>query len=211
MANNQFNLSQEQARVLINSAPTTFNLATFTPTASTFKLTEEVLKKELFACAKTYISDFTTLTLEVNRKTGAITAYVWLSKNSSHLQDNATNSERSAIRKPIIRYSKEIKEFMDKFCDSDKRRTFIDENSNELVGIEIRIDLMLRVIFDESGAAYQEKYGTRNRFRTKIELTAFFKKSDESNFGKLNYVKVEKKLASDVLQHDPKPRKSHRI
>lgn len=205
---NEKTLTPEQTKVLIQSAPTTFNLSSFTPTASVFKLTKDVLRSELLKQAKSYISDFSNLTLEINNKTGAIFAFVWLPNDSPHIRDNSTITEGTVIKKPIYRYSKEMKEFMDKFCESNDKRTFSDENNSPLVGIKIRIDVMLRIIFDESGYECQKRYGTQNKIRSRISLTAHFKKGTDSNFGDLKYIEVVKKLSSDVVQMDPRPKKS---
>lgn len=207
-------ITPEQVNDLVESSITTFNVGGFAPSASVFRLVPEQLKSQLLTCARTFIKDAKTVTLEVDYKHGSVGAFVWLPENSPNIQDVSTMSENSAVRKAIHRYSQALKEFMDRFSPEDSKRPFKDENGMKLVGIPVMIEKMLYIIFDKNGNQFRNTYGTQNEIRTKIRLSATFSKSDDNDhraYGKLRYVEVYKGLDNDVIQREPRAQKSQKF
>jgi len=193
-----------------NILPTAFNIAGLAPTASVFRLTSDQIKREVLAVARTFIGEFTDCTLEFNNKTGAVYTYLWLPNNSTHLRDTSTMDGNSAIKKPIFRYSNDIKEFMAKFCRKDNQRTFNDENGMGKAAIEVEIIRFMQIIFDNDGSQYNKQFGGR-KMRTDISLTANFRKGDNNKFGAFTFLQIEKKVQSELTQLEPKPKKSYSI
>lgn len=213
-ANNGMEQNREENRGNKRVFPipvTAFNSAGFAPVSSTYKLTEDQIKKEVLAVAKRYISDFKTATLEFNYKNGAVISFVWLNSNSEHLRDSSTMSEKSAIRKPITRYSKELKEFMDKFCLKDNRRIFPDERGSGVVGIVVDLRKIFRILFDDEGFQYSKENGNPTRTKSFIKLTANYHKGDNYRFGRFKYLEIEKSLASALAQGEPKATRSYKV
>ncbi len=193
-----------------NILPTAYNIAGLAPTASIFRLTSDQIKREVLAIARTFIPEFTDCTLEFNNKTGMVYTYLWLPNNSSHLRDTSTMDGNSAIKKPIFRYSNEIKEFMGKFCRKDNQRTFNDENGMGKAAVEVEIIRFMQIIFDNDGSQYTKQFGGR-KIRTDISLTANFRKGDNNRFGAFTFLQIEKKVQSELTQLEPKPKKSYSI
>ncbi len=193
-----------------NILPTAYNIAGLAPTGSVFKLNQDQLKKEILTVAKTFIPEFTDCTLEFNNKNGIIYAYVWLLSDSKHLRDSSPMEGNSAIRKPIYRFSKEIKEFMGKFCRKGNERTFSDDRGPGKVAIEVEIIRFMQIIFDTDGSQYSKTFSAR-RMRTEIALTANFRKGSNGRMGAFTFLQIEKRLQSEVSQMEPKPKRSYNI
>lgn len=201
--NTQRNEEQrEEAHMMITS----FNSGGFAPVASTFQLTPNQLKAEILAIAQSFISDFTDCTIDTNRNTGTVYAYVWIANNSEHVRDNSTMDANSAIKKPIPRYSKEFKEFMDKFCRGDKR-TYPDDRGLGKLALDVDILRFINIIFDRYGNEYSKKYGGRPQ-KTEVGITAHFGKSENGKFGNLRYISIQKSTYNSNRSTEPRPKKS---
>jgi len=203
-------ISPQKMEHLVKLAPPSYSVSGYLPTSATWKLTPEQVKSIIMRIAKSFISDVKEVTLEVNHKNGNVSALVWIPNDSKHLRDNTTMSDISAIKRPIIRYSAEIREFMDKFCADDKKRTLNEESGLPIVGIEVLIERFLKIEFDESGEQFAREFGG-NKIRTKLSLYARFSKGENSDFGKLRYIQVEKHIKSDLDKFEPKPKKSYNV
>lgn len=203
-------MTAEKFEHLKKMAPPVYSISGYMPTTGTWKLTPEQIKSIVARIAKGFLSDISDVTLDVNHKNGRVAALVWIPSDSKHLRDTTTLSEISAIRKPIVRYSSELKEFMDKFCANDCKRTVNEESGLPVVGIEVLLERFLRIEFDENGEQFAREFGT-GKFKTKLTLFAHFVKGDNSEFGKLRYIQVEKSIKSDFDRFEPKPKKSFNV
>lgn len=198
-----------QNDLLTRIAATAYNTAGFAPVASTFKLTEPQIKTQVLNVAQGFISEIKMVTLDVNNKNGTVCAAVWLPKDSSHLRDTSTMNDNSAIKKPIMRYSKELKEFMDKFCFNDQKRTFSDEGGLPLVCIFVQLDRFFKIIFDDNGNEFRRKFGATGNLNTKLDLSAHFgPMGSDGRYGKFQYIRVKKYSTSDLNQLEPRARRS---
>ena len=108
----------------------------------------------------------------------------------------------------MIKFSPALKEYMDKFCDKDKRRIFNEERNLPLAGIEVRIDAFMRIEFDENGYQFGVTFGENYKRKTIIELTSNFSKGDDGRFGKLMYIQVKKCVKDRLRTATPKPKRS---
>lgn len=188
-------------------AALSYNPAGFLPSAAIFRVTLSQLKPAVLDFAKTFLSDIQNVTFITNPKSGEISTFVWLPADSKHLRDTSTMDERSAVKLPIIRYSPDLKTFMDRFCHSDHRRTISEENGLNLAGIQIDLARIAKLIFDENGVKFSNDCGVQ-RTPANIRLTANFEKGDGVNFGRLRYLEVVKSTRTGLEEVEPKPKKS---
>lgn len=194
-----------------NLMPTAFTISGLAPTSSTFRLTPDQLKRETLAIAKTFLSDFTDCTLD-HSNNGMLVAYLWLPQDSKHLTEQVGADSGTIIKKPIFRYSNEIREFMDKFCRKDNKRTFNEDRpSGGIPKVALEVDLMrfMEILFDTNGYQYSKVSNSRAT-RTSLMLRANFTK-DGNKFGTFSYLTVEKSLQNNFVKTEPTPRKSYKL
>lgn len=205
------NPDQPAVTALVESSITSYNIGGFTPVMSVFRLVPDQLKKILFECTKSFLSDVRMVTLDIDYTKGIIGAFAWIPDDSDSIRDTSTLSDKSAIRKPIYRYSQQLREFMDRFCPNDSKRIFKDENNMHLMGIPILVDRMLMIVFDANGDKFAKEYDMRDPVKTRIRLLATFAKGDDTTtYGKFRYLEVQKAIKSDLLQREPKAKKSYK-
>lgn len=186
----------------------TYSQNGYAPCKAEWELTPEqvidIIKKQ----AKAFLDDVDQVTLDINYRNGHIAAFVWIPKASRHVCNNDLKNSNSAINRSMIRYSKEIKEFFDKFCFENEKRVISADDGVPLVGIRVAIEKFMKIEFDENGTQYAEKYGTKNQRKTDLVLTSYFGKGDDGRFGKLLYITVGKKLRNRFSGYAPKPKRS---
>lgn len=186
-----------------------FSQSGYAPSKTEWELTPDqvidIVKKQ----SKAFIDDVDQVTLDVNYHNGRISAFVWIPKNSRHVCNNELRNSNSAINRSMTRYSKEIKEFMDKFCFENEKRIISADEGVPLVGVRVAIERFMKIEFDENGIQYAERYGTKNQRKSIITLTGYYAKGDEGRFGKLQYIVVSKRLKTRFSGYNPKPKRSY--
>lgn len=207
MANTK-NLTAEQQELLMKIASTSYSVSGYPPVSSTWKLTEDQIRSIIKKHTKAWLDDVSDVTLDINHKTGMIYAYVWIPKNSKHITDNELNTGNSAINRTMLKYSNQMKEFMEKFCAKDRRRVFSEERNLPLAGVEVMIEAFMKIEFDENGFEYGRQFGEMNKKKTQLALQCNYAKDDDGRFGKLLYVRVDKSVKSSFNNLSPKPKKS---
>lgn len=202
--------SEKKTRRLIDSAITAFSVSGYAPSESTWCFTPEQVIDIVTTYTKAYLEDLSDVDLDINYKTGEIAAFVWIPDNSRHICNNELKNSRSAINRKLYKHSKEINEFMDKFCLPSDKRIYKEETGLPKVGIRVQIDRFMRLELDDSGNEYAKAFGDRYRRNTRIMLQGIFSKGDDGRFGKLNYIKVTKSLKSSFgVSRKPRPKRSY--
>ena len=161
----------------------TYSMSSYAPCEAGWQLTKSQICDIIKNQTKAFLDDVQTVTLEINHKSGMISAFVWIPRNSRHICNNDLKGNNSAINRSMTRYSSEIKEYMKKFCLDGDARIVQEEDGMPLAGIRVAIDRFMKIEFDENGNQYAEKYGTKNQKKARIELTCNFKKGDDGRFG----------------------------
>ena len=202
-------LTEAQQQQLVKIGGTSYSISGYPPVSSTWKLTPDQICSIIKNITKSYLNDVTDVTLDINHKTGAVYAYVWIPKNSHHVCDNELSGGQSAIHRTMIKYSPQLKEFMEKFCAKDRRRIFNEERNLPVCGIEVLIEAFMKIEFDETGYEYGKQFGEMNKKKTQIILTSNFTKEDSGKFGKLMYIEVKKTLKTAYNSMLPRPKKSY--
>ena len=202
-------LTENQQEQLVKIAPTAYSTSGFPPVASEWKLTYDQVCSIIKKHTKAWLDDVQDVTLEHNRKNGALYAYVWIPNNSSHICDTTLSGGNSAINRTMRKYSAPMKEYMEKFCAKDRRHVFSAEGSVQLSGLEIMLDKIMKIEFDESGYEYGRQFGENNKKKTKVVLTCNYSKEDDGKFGKFLYLQVDKSLKSSFSSITPRPKKSY--
>ena len=193
---------------LTKYAAISYNPAGFLPSAVTYRVTLSQLKPVALKFIKEFLDEVENVTFITNPKSGEISTFVWLPVDSKHLRDNSTMKDNSAIKMPIIRYSNDLKEFMDRFCHNDQKRTINEEGGMRLAGIQIDLARVAKIMFDENGIKFNKDF-SGSKVPTSIRLTANFEKgTDGHNFGKLRYLEVTKSTRTGLEEAEPRPKKS---
>lgn len=202
------NLSSELQEQLVQMAPTSYSISGHPPVSSSWMYTPDAVCDIIRTHTLPLLKDLSDVTLEVNHKTGAVYAYVWLPNNSKNICDNELNSGHSAINRTMTKFSPALKEFMEKFCEKDKRRIFREEGNLPLAGIEVRIDKFMEIELDVNGFQFGKLFGDAFKKKTKIDLICDFTKGDDGRYGKLTYIRATKSLRNRLRRATPKPRRS---
>jgi hypothetical protein len=206
--NNQSSNNPGSRDLLTKFAAITYNAAGFLPSKVTFNVTLSQLKPIVLKSVQEFVDEIQNVTFITNSKSGEIATFVWLPSDSKHLRDTSTLKDNSAIKLPITRYSSELKEFMERFCHPENKRTINEEGGMRLAGIQIDLARVMRIIFDEQGTKFSKDFNYPKVY-TNIRLTANFDKgSDGHNFGKLRYIEITKSTKSAIEEAEPKPKKS---
>lgn len=201
-------LPEETQAQLAKIAAVGYTVSGLAPTASKWDLTEGQVCDVIKELTKGYLDDVETVTLDWNKRNGAVYAYVWLPKDSKHLRDRELQQGNSAINKALNRYSPKMKEFMDKFCLKDRRRTIPETSGMPLAGIEVDIGKFLQLQFDEHGTAYGKLVGDQFRRNTIVRLKPMYTKGRDGQYDKLSYIQVTKSLKTRGAGGRPQPKRS---
>jgi len=203
-------LTPEQANMLIKIGAMSYSASGYMPTDAGWTLTPEQIKSIVNKISRSFLSDISSVTIESNPKTGELYTYVWLNKDSKHLRDTTTMGDQCAIRKPITRFSKELKEFMDKFCDNNKKKPIGEDTNFHVTGFEVRLERFFMIEFDSNGDKFGKEFGIQNKVSTKIKIVPMFARSRDAAFGKLLSIKVTKFVNSGKFnQCEPKAKRSY--
>ena len=205
-------MTQEKYDNLVQICPTAFSLSGWTPTGTQWRLTESQIEEIILRISKTYIDDANSVSIMVDRRNGSLSAYVTLPNNSHHIASDDLKSGNSAIKRSMRMMSKEIKEFMDKFCMNNRRNLIKGTNSN-YVGIEVDILKFMKIEFDENGNEFRKQFGGHNK-KTEIVLYPYFFKGKEGSggiYGALNYIRVEKTLPNRLDTNKWRPKQSYNV
>lgn len=202
-------LPEETQAQLAKIASVGYTVSGYPPTMSGWDLTEGQVCDIIKEHAKSYLDDITDVTLEWNKRNGAIYAYVWLPKDSKHICDRGLQNGNSAINKKLNRLSQQMKEFMEKFCQKDRRRTLPESSNLPLVGVEVDVGKFLQLQFDEHGTAYGKLVGDQFRRNTNIRVKPMFTKGRDNQFEKLSYIRVTKSLKTRGAGGRPQPKRSY--
>lgn len=208
-ATNQLDLTEETKRLLARVGCTGYSIHGYQPSAGEWRLTLEQVKEIIFNITKTYLDDIREATVEIDHSKGNLYAYVWIPTRSKHITNNDLNVGNAAVRKSMIVYSTQMKEFMEKFCDKNCRRLLPEEHDNDIRGIEVNIAKFMKIEFDENAFEYGKITKDAFKRRTRISLRANFLSGDDGRYGKLQFLEVRKEVKSSIQNYQPRPRRSY--
>lgn len=194
---------------LIKISGTAYSISGYPPTESGWKFTEKQICDIIQEHTKAWLPDVQNVSLDHNPKTGALYAYVWLPKNSKHVTNTELQSDKSAINRPMKKYSPQLKEFMEKFCEKSKRRTLQEQSNLPYVAIEVLIENFMKIELDENGFKFGQSFGEKYKRKTRITLTADFVKTDDNRFGRLNFIQATKSTKVSFSTLSLKPKRSY--
>ena len=207
---NTLSVSEETQAQLAKIASVGYSLSGFPPTKSEWELTENQICEIIKTHTKAYLEDVQDVTIEHDRRNGALYAFIWIPSESKHVCDHVLQNGNSAVSKTMKRYSPKLKEYMDKFCQKDRRRTVSENGNLPLVGVEVMIERFLQIGFDEAGNGFGKLVGDAFRRRTQIRLKPIYDtRGNGGQFDKLRFVRVSKSLKNrNAYTGKPTPRKS---
>lgn len=206
---NNVNLTPQLQEQLVKIAGTVYSVNGYAPSKSGWDLTPDQICSIIKHWTRGYLKDVSDVTLDINHKTGAIYAFVWIPSNSNHICNRELEGNNSAINRSLTKFSSELKEFMDKFCSKEDRRIISEERNLPLAGIRVQIDRFIKLEFDENSYEFGKLFGEKYKRKTKIKLTCNFQKATDGKFGKLLHVEVIKMVKSNFNNWSPKPKRSY--
>ena len=213
----------QAAKALIPTSITAFTLSGFTPAESVYQLSAAQVKEMIKKIAESYLDDITGVDLEMSTVPGGDgkkrqwepIAYIGLPRDSKHVISKSGNREESAIRnRTIVNYSQELKEFLDKFCDKEFRKTI--PNREGTLSIRCRLTEFIAIEFDEKGIEYKklipadmQKWSRKADFMVKPYFNQ--PKDNGGEPGNLKYIEVKKFFRNVKYQRNLLPKKSYNI
>lgn len=171
-------LSEELKEQLIRMAATSHNLWGLPPSASEWTLTENQIIDIVKQQASAFLDDISYVTTQGNPRTDMIETYVWVPSNSHNIVDNSLKNNGSVITKSMRVYSKEMKEFMDKYCYPNEKRLFSDDLRSPNSGVKVNLEVALKIFFDEKGQNYEKVFGIRDRRTKKVTFRSILRQND---------------------------------
>jgi len=140
-------------------------------------------------------------------------AYLWISSVSEDVCDSTlSNTSDSAIQVNTVRYSDELRRFMEAFAvdivDNGKNvgpRLFNEEKSKNYKGIQIDLKKLFKVIFDTNGDEYARRFNTMQKY-TDLEIGTILDKR-----GELIAFEITKKVPNRHSKRGLSPQKIKRL
>ena len=201
-ANNN-SLTEQQAKRLLGSGAVTYTVSGRLPHTAVWDYTADDLKEIIAKQSAAWIKDIKFVTIQGDPKNGVLYAYIWIPKDSPNLCDKSLNQADYAIRRSIIRYSNELKEYMDKFGNRNHMRTIRDDEKSEYVGIEVQIDKFMEIEMDRNCFQFGREFGNEFKKKLEYEMVPDYSKGADGKFGKLNYLRVTKRLKTKKVSEAP--------
>lgn len=207
--NAPLNLDEQKQKMLARAGALPYTLHGYQSVSAEWDLTIDQIQEIITKITRGYLDDLQTVTIEVDHRRGALYAYVWIPKDSKNITDNSLKGGNSSVNRSMTQFSKQIREFMDKFCLKENKRLLPAGNDNTVKGIEVAIERFMKVEFDENGFEYGKLIGQNFKRKTKLTLVPHFVDGDgDQRFGKLQYLEVSKRVKTNFDTKNPKPRRS---
>ena len=152
-------------------------LSGFVPTKVEWTLTEGQICKMIKQHASAFIKDIVTVTLIVNKRTGDMTGFIWMYKNSPDLNDPELRKGESALGRSITRLAPNVKEFMEKYSRKNEKRLVESQvgRRSDIVAIAIDVQNVLDIEFDTRGLNFETTFGSRPKRRIETNYIPNFK------------------------------------
>lgn len=207
------NVSEETQAQLARIAAIGYTQSGLIPAQCEWHLTEDQCCEIVKRITRTFVSDVDTVTIDFNRRNPRqLFAYVWIPKDSDYIKDRSLKGGNAAVNRSLTRISSEMREFMDKFCEKNKRRLLPEAAENgRFVGIEVRLDRFLEIEFDSTGMSYGKLTSDDFRRKTRIMCQGDFEKDRDrpGRVKKLNFIRVTKGIPGRERSGKPQPRRSY--
>lgn len=201
---------QKKVDHLAKIAQTAYSVSGYAPSLSEWQFTREQIEDIIRNHAKDYLNDVTDATVEISRN-GELFAYVWIPSNSPHITNSELNNANSAIKSTLRRYSPQMKEFMDKFCDKNAKRLLSPEDGGSVRAIMVRIDKFMEVELDRNGYQFGKTFGDKYKRSLNIKMQAHYHKESNGTLGRFKYLAVSKASRDNRGRRRPVPKKSHNV
>ena len=217
----ELNYTEEQKRYLAKSGQIAFSLQGFLPDACSWKLLRKDIIEIVARIASKYIDDVKAVSISYEsiprakngREDNVVTqispiAYVWLPKDSPNLVNRDLAKNPNVILNcPIESRSKGVIEFAKRFTLHGQLK-LINRNeyrsdgrhNNDLVGIKVMLDKILKVEFDYGNNEYCKQFG--NEFRRNVNIVfEIFPSKKPGKFPDIEYMLITKKIEKHVIDN----------
>ena len=203
-----------------------FNTMGLEPTACEFTISLPDLSKKILDDAKIMLKDASDAQVtfyptdvksfendKEGRRSKPYDAYLWIKSTSEDVCDSTlVSTKESAIHVNTVRYSDELRKYMDTFAVNLKNngkdigpRLISEDRGANYKGIQISLKKLFSYIFDINGETYAGKFGVMQKY-TDIEISTVLDKK-----GELVAFRVVKKIPNRHSKRGLMPQKIKRI
>lgn len=174
------------------------------PSDVVWRFTPTDVMKDIVMIASGLFKDLTIddVALFLSKDGGKVGAMIKIPKDSHHVQD--TSAKDIIIKNPIFNTSKELKEFMEKYCPKDATKLIPDQDKRYF-DIAIDIEKIYKVVLDVNGEFAKSKTGNETAYKTQLRIETL---RDSRNPDRLKFIEVTKSGKS-VFKKEPRPTKSY--
>lgn len=176
------------------------------PSEVVWRFTPQDIKKDILMIAGGLFKDLTMDDIGIfvfeegkYKKAGV---FIKIPKDSHHVQDNSAKD--IIIKNPIFNTSKELKEFMDKYCPKNASK-LIQDQDKRYFDIAISLEKLYRVVLDVSGEYAKSKTGNETLYKTELGLDVI---ADAHDPDRLKFLEI-RKSGKTVFRKEPRPTKSY--
>ena len=120
--NAPLNLDEQKQKMLARAGALPYTIHGYQSVSAEWDLTIDQIQEIITKITRGYLDDLQTVTIEVDHRRGALYAYVWIPKDSKNITDNSLKGGNSSVNRSMTQFSKQIREFMDKFCLKENKR-----------------------------------------------------------------------------------------
>lgn len=189
-------------------AETMYNIGGKIPSACVWNLTENDIKNIVLSVSKSFITDFNTVTVSIDKNAGMVNALVWLPMTSEHISDSSlVNNNEIAIKgiKVFYRKSEKLNDFTNRFSPKGKSTPIPEEGRNpKLCAVAVSIQKIFESYFDKDGKDFQKKFGYKP---PECRITARMILQGKDDHKRFRYLEVTKSSVRVSDKSDPVPRR----
>ena len=126
-----------------------YNNLGIAPTSATFVIGAQKLNKALKDLADSNLKGVDSVTIMTQPGEAPIRAFIWFKKNSQEVTPKSSPNLAINVQRNYI--SQELKNFMKKFCNENRRKLITAAEDHNKKGIEINFNIFLGDLLDFSG------------------------------------------------------------
>lgn len=132
-----------------------FNAVGLDPIEAVFRITKADLERYIVEMARKYCKGFEKCNIEADSRSRTLGCYVWIPSNDPDITDDSLRQKTNVIfTASLTRLSENMKQFMNAYCNKDRKKLLREESGNKFVAIEVDLTTVVNALFDTQGKTY---------------------------------------------------------